>query len=199
MEIDDITLSVTYQDYTDPKEIKWVVYHSLQTTGTIVEIGCNKGTTTYELATHNPTRQVIGVDHTDETVIKVEDDMMPGIVKRVGDPAGNPQFNEVPTLEEFGSKVRDLENVTLVNIDSKDFEYSADTHFIFIDADHRYDAVKIDTDKAIAHINNVGGTIMWHDCYDTAPDWVGVKAYLATIPGIQYIPDTWLAYYMVSI
>lgn len=198
--VNNIKLDVTYIDYTHPDEIKWVVYHSMNKTGSIVEIGCNKGTTTYELATHNLDRQIIGIDHTDETVIKTEDMMMPGISRRSGDANGDPQYYEVPTLEEFGRKVRNTPNVTLINMDSKDYTYPVDCHFIFIDGDHTYEGVKADTDKALAHINNVGGTIVWHDYYTNCPEWVGVKKYLdeLNLPVVN-IPGTWLAVYTKTI
>lgn len=197
MEPQDIQISITYQDYTPNNEIQLVVYYSWQTTGKILEIGCNKGTTTYELARYNPERTVIAIDYTDETITYIDDDIFPGILQKKGRGNGHPQDSEVPTLEEFGMRVREMGNVVLLNQDSKTYEYDEDIHFIFIDGDHTYEGVKADTDKALAHINQHGGIIMWHDYFET-DSWVGVKKYLDELNlNITHIEGTWLVMYSV--
>jgi SAM-dependent methyltransferase len=199
MELEDIELSINYQDYTPPNEIRLIVYYSMLTSGKILEVGCNKGTTTYELATYNPDREVIAIDYTDESIVYGDIDPTLGIPIKIGRNNGHPQDLETPTIEEFGCKVRDLNNVVLINQDSKTYEYDEDIHFIFIDADHTYEGVKADTDKALEHINKYGGTIVWHDYYETDSDsWVGVKKYLDELElDIIHIPNTWLAMYTV--
>lgn len=196
MKIEDIKISITYQDYTPNNEIQLIIYYSLQTTGKILEIGCNKGTTTYELARYNSERTVIAIDYTDET-IKYENDEIFGFPIKKGRGNGHPQDSEVPSLEEFGIRVREMNNVVLLNQDSKTYEYDEDIHFIFIDADHTYEGVKADTDKALAHINQHGGIIMWHDYFET-DGWVGVKKYLDELNlNITHIEGTCLAMYNV--
>ena len=66
--------------------------------------------------------------------------------------------------------------------------------FIFIDGDHRFEAVKADTEAALEFLQAGGGTLVWHDYYEGAPAWVGVKRYLDSLAlEIEQVEDTWLA------
>lgn len=69
------------------------------------------------------------------------------------------------------------DRITQVFSDSKKFDtapYAKSMDYIFIDADHSYDAVKNDTEKSLEMLAP-GGMIIWHDY---APKSPGVYGYL---------------------
>lgn len=154
--------------FTAPDEVRCLCWLSKKTQGSILEIGCHEGRTTRELALANPDRFVIGVDYTGE-----EDFLCPE------------QKYEKP--KSVGTLAASLPNVKLFDCKSSDFPDRWDhtpIGFIFVDANHTYDGVRTDTSVALeimmghVELGGHGGIIAWHDCYDNAPEWVGVKTFL---------------------
>jgi hypothetical protein len=184
-ECSEIELPTSVPRWTPAHEVKVLCWLASQVDGDILEIGCNEGMTTRDLALHNPTKTVLAVDccNTDDNVC-------------------SQQKWERPALESLGRHARELANVRLSHIKSTDIDYRrpefATVRFIFIDGDHSYAGVKADSERALQHLERVGeGIIVWHDCYEGAPEWVGVQRYLETelVPSrsIERIDGTWLA------
>lgn len=139
-----------------------IVSHSK---GNVLELGCNEGHTTRDLATNFPERHFYAVDCTAEN-LKV-------------DPYQN---IERVTSARFAIYARDLPNVSVIDCDTKELNYSdlKDVGVIFIDADHTYDGVKQDTQNAMNHLQqNSGGIVIWHDFFKDQPNhWVKVSQYI---------------------
>jgi predicted O-methyltransferase YrrM len=89
-----------------------------------------------------------------------------------------PQASE--SAEELGRMFRGSERegrITQILADSSEFDptpYSESMDFIFIDADHSYEFVKNDTEKALIMLRP-GGVIAWHDYAVKSP---GVVRYI---------------------
>jgi hypothetical protein len=174
--------------WTPAHEVQCLSWLAQQTNGAILEIGCNEGRTTRELALTNPDRLVIGIDYTGED-----------------DTLCREQKGEKPTV--IGRHAAMLPNVQLVNAKSTDLrdhlhrivDNNPCIGLIFIDGDHSYRGVKEDSLLALDLFagNNLGGLVIWHDCYDDAPAWVGVRAFLENEFAAKYeverIEGTWLA------
>jgi hypothetical protein len=186
-------------DYHGPRwtcayEVQLLCWLAQQTKGGILEIGCNEGRTTRELALANPHRFVMGVDYTgcDDTLCPEQKREKPHAT------AVGRHANMLANVQVFDTKSAELPRV-LPNIRDN----QPPIGFIFIDGDHSYRGVKADTLLALDIIaGNIaegagGGIIAWHDCYDHAPGWVGVKSYLdkeiAPKFGGERVEGTWLA------
>lgn len=133
-------------------DVSALLYIAERTTGTIVELGCNRGVTTKVIALRFPQRRICAVDWTD-----------------------NPDTNSDTLNRErpiiICERCVSLSNVKRMNISTREFEYPEDTGFIFIDADHTYVGVKTDTERALELRKRKEGLIIaWHDyaaqCYD---------------------------------
>ncbi len=121
-----------------------------ETDGAIVEVGCNEGHTTRELALHFPDRKIVCID----TPQKIFD------------------YHQAPTT--IAKYARTLPNVIVLEVDSQSIS-DRDYHIIskmvggigliFIDGGHTYDEVRQDSDRAIACLKNqgTGGIVCWHD------------------------------------
>lgn len=170
---------------TPKNDTQLVVYYSKQIDGDILEIGCNIGRTTVELAKHNPLKKIIGIDYSESKNLMVSQ-----------------QKGECPG-KNLGRLAKNMENVEIINIKSEDFNYEnyPNIRFIFIDGDHSYSGVKKDSEKAIPHIKKYGGIILWHDYHDTT-EWCGVKKYIDELisnnENIKIIKDSWLAIMIVN-
>ena len=80
--------------------------------------------------------------------------------------------------------------------------------FVFLDGDHSYDGVRVDTEKALEYFAATAGKkkerrfMVWHDVSELHPGWVGVLDYLrkevAPYYDVKRVKDTWLAYVEVS-
>lgn len=159
-----IQLTTTVSRWTQGPETQLIVWLAMPYAGDVLEIGCNNGLTTRELALNRPQSKVYGLDYVGMDVTMV------------------PQQRGEKPWHEFGKWCQDIPNVTLLNMDSRKITYAAicpGVRVVFIDGDHSYEGVKADTELAIAHLKSVGGgLIMWHDYYEGSPDWCGVKRYI---------------------
>jgi hypothetical protein len=180
--------------WTPAHEVQYLCWLAQQTQGGILEIGCNEGRTTRELALANPNRFVMGVDYTGP-----DDTLCPG------------QKGEKPAAEFIGCHAQMLTNVQIFNTQSGHLanvlpdirQNKPPIGFIFIDGDHSYRGVKEDTELALDILASnvatagVGGIIAWHDCYESAPEWVGVTSYLENEIlakfEVKRVEGTWLA------
>lgn len=156
-----------------PWEAWWMVAKIRTVEGNILEIGTHIGGTTRGLASEFPNRRVFSVDKLD------------------------PAYKL--TVAESGIQARNMPNVTLFLMDSKDFPYSKDKDIgvIFIDGDHSYAGVKSDTVLALAALKERGrGTIIWHDCSLNTDMGVGtyVEELSKTHPDVRYVDNTSLAF-----
>ncbi len=151
--------------YTQENEVRLLIWLAKQTAGAMCEMGCCYGVTTFNLAARFPLRTIAGIDW-----------------------CGNPtmresQRKEQPTIDELCVFAGWMPNVAIYNLN---LQTDLHTHsrrygFIFIDADHQYEAVKANTNSALRLISP-GGIIAWHD-YPVEPrgpkaDWIGVPRLL---------------------
>ena len=178
----DIELVFVGQRWTPEWDARLLTHLVRQVPGDILEIGCNNGTTTFELASQFPGRQVIGVD------------WLPAVETMVAE-----QRYESPRAD-FGRHAEDMPNVTLRHQDSKSLDYTklGEVGVVFIDGDHSYPGVEMDTILAVEHLHKRGGQgmIVWHDYNSTHPDWIAVKTFvdkLAERYEIEVYEDSWLA------
>lgn len=173
--------------WTPAHEVKYLCWLARQVPGDILEIGCNNGQTTLELATACPDKTIYACDWTGEPTMDLA------------------QRGEQPPPERLCELARHLPHVRVFNSPSADLAYERlDLGLIFIDGDHSYDGVRLDTEKALryfaAHPAGERGTryILWHDCYPEAPHWCGVWRYLGGLVAstgwaLRRVQGTWLA------
>jgi len=143
-----------------------------------VEIGTWYGKTTYEVATRHPEKTIYTMDYMGEDL----------------DLSDHEYKTRVPNIKELGAYGIHLENVTYIyaNSHTYDFDQFVNVDFFFIDGDHSFSGVKIDSEKAIAYLKkNGGGTIAWHDVHTKnltqVPEYM---AHLAKTKVIYYIDNT---------
>lgn len=123
-----------------PWELQWIIWKLRNFLGDIVELGTFRGSTARELALAFPDRKIFCVDNIDPAY---------GLTK-----------------EEVCAEAKDFSNVELILTDSKNFTIPDTTAAIIIDADHTWDGVRGDTEKAISYMRGRSpGVIIWHD-YD---------------------------------
>lgn len=154
--------------------------------GNIVEVGCSDGQTTELLARRFPDRTIYACDFTSAPIPNSE------------------QISEQPTPITIAAHARGLSNVTIIDGLSSQIPYHdfLDVGAVFIDADHRYEAVREDTERALAtfalRFTPYNTIVIWHDVYDGGPEWMGVKRYLETeitpLHQVHWIEGTWIAY-----
>ncbi len=178
-ESQSIEVDETIGRLTSARETKLLCWLARQIEGNVAEIGCNKGLTTRDLALSNPTKLVYAVDY---------------FVRCQGH---DWQIGERPSAEELCVYARHLKNVVVVHADSAHLNYEAliDVGLVFIDGDHTLEGVCADTERALRFLERRGsGIIVWHDYYETAPHWVGVKPYVDSLNlEILHVQDTWIA------
>lgn len=173
----------------------------------VVEIGCNEGQTTADIARNFPEVRVLGVDIPDGGRM---------------DPA---QRGEAPADSRIGIRAEGLANVRILRKPSWCLEWSdirnglcweadapgvlpaleperwkAPTIF-FIDGDHSFAGVRSDTLLCYEILRRTrgGGMLIWHDDYEGSPEWCGVRRYLNQQPFLRVIriPDTWVSFAVV--
>lgn len=164
--------STPYTRRTEIHEMQYLCWLSKYVTGNIVELGCNWGLTSLQLACHNPDKLIFGVDF-------------------VGEPTMDErQANEQPsTITDIGRHARDRQNFWGINSKTAEVNYDdfEPVSLIFIDADHRYEGVKADTEHALEHLlkkqskDHRAVYIVWHDYYpEGLHGWMGVRRYLTS-------------------
>lgn len=162
--------------WTAPHEVQCLIHYARAVgRGDVLEIGCNQGEVTRELALALPERAVIGVDWTHGESTMVAE-----------------QQGERPAIGQAGSKAKALLNVRIIDCPSAHLnieEHGLEgVRTVFIDGDHSYDGVKADTEKWIMRLEKLGGPwcILWHDAQADAPPWVGVRRYVEGLSRDKY-------------
>jgi len=182
--------------WTPPWDVKVLCYLAQEAGGTILEIGCNEGRTTRELALACPDQMVIGVDSSNQEAVGQM------VIE---------QRHEGPPADRIGAHAKSLPNVHILDYPSHMVWNGLLRHggvtvpadwgelgFAFIDGNHSYAGVKADTEMALDYfVPRHKGIIAWHDCYVGCPKWCGVKEYLETeverFFEVKQIADTWIA------
>lgn len=182
-----VKLSNPKHPFTPAHDVKVVIgeFQEHASGGNILEIGCNLGWTTRELALAFPNSFVYAVDW-----------------PPAGQTMSQHQRGEAPGWDRSCEAARDLPNVIPIIADSRKLMPGVFNNVtrIFIDGDHSYEGVKRDTILAMRMMalldDGVRGVVTWHDCYENAPAWVGVRKYLETDeegPRPDQILDSWVA------
>jgi len=175
-----IELDETLPRLTSAIEVKFLCWLARETEGNVVELGCNKGLTTRDLARSNPGKIIYAVDNF-----------------ATRSQPNDWQHAERPSPDDFCVHARELENVVVLHGDSARLNYDAlrDVRLVFIDGDHTFEAVRADTERARAHLERTGGGwLVWHDYYAGGPFWVGVRRYVDSLDlAVEQVADTWLA------
>jgi hypothetical protein len=179
-ESQEIQLDESIARLTPFHEVKFLCWLAAKTKGNIVEIGCNKGLTTRDLARTNPHKIIYAVDYFAHDA-----------------PMAAEQLSERPSADEFCVYARGMRNVVCLHEKSAKLNYEAllNVKLIYIDGDHTFEAIKADSEAAIAFFRgHEGGTLVWHDYYEGGPAWVGVKTYVDSLElEIERVEGTWLA------
>lgn len=164
------------------EDVKYLRHAARNTPGNILEIGCNNGQTTREMALAGGDRTVYAVDWTGPSTMCTS------------------QRHEQIAPPRLAEQARDLPNVVVLDQNSRTMDWSQFelVTMVFIDGDHSYQGVRIDTENAVAYLQSRrGGLIVWHDVCETHPTWVGVLKYLqefsAKVGQVARLRGTWLA------
>lgn len=157
------SIAVSVSPYTIEHEARLIVWLSLQTGGSILEIGCANGYLTRALAQASPERTVYALDWTRN----------PGLSTH--------QEAERPDI--VASRALHLPNVVAIDGDSKRFDYPPGIGFIFVDGDHTPPGIAADTARVMGYHkteqNRAGRGVLvaWHD-YRPDSQWQGVASFL---------------------
>lgn len=149
------------------------------------EIGTWYGKTTYEIASRFPDKIIYTMDYMEDDLILSEHENKTRASK-----------------DDLCIYAEELTNVVFLYVNSHiyDFDIIKNVDFIFIDGDHSFNGVKIDTEKAIDYLEkNSGGTIAWHDIHTKnltqVPDYM---KYLGKTQDIWYIKDSNIGFMKVK-
>lgn len=156
--------------YTPLADLGALLWLAGQTVGNVLEIGCNRGETTLQLARAFPAKTIYGVDvaFVDPTSPQAKENW------RIWAPPC-----ESHRAGRIGQAAESEPNVQIRIMDSRKLDYHTlpGVSMVFIDGDHRYEWVKIDTELAL----QVPGMdiIAWHDycpphTRERHPKWIGV-------------------------
>lgn len=135
--------------------------------GPFVELGCCDGRTTWFLATHNPTTEIVAVDWdgAPTTMDLAQRPETPG--QPLAFLHGRGRFSNVRYLCADSARVPLHQHMPSL---------------IFIDGNHTYTGVQRDTENAMEYKigYNPQVTLLWHDYHDIGqgPEWAGVGRYL---------------------
>jgi len=160
--------------YTGPGETQILLQLAGECKGDILEIGANVGHTTLNFALRFPDRIVHAVDWEDNKNM--------------------PTLTCEDAAARVAVKAKHLPNVRTYSIDSRIFPYPDGIGFVFIDANHQYDYVRVDTMKALDYAKTRDLTIMWHDVESKCED--GPTRVLKELPpeyDVMHIEGTMLA------
>ena len=132
-----------------------LLHLAAQVPGDIVEIGVNRGLSTRMLATFFPQKTIHAVDFAAGSTLH------PG------------QRSELPRIA--CEAARHLGNVKVYDVNSQSLDYrsfNANIGLIFIDADHTYEGVKADTERAFEYMRGRAGIVAWHDYSPDCHEWM---------------------------
>lgn len=142
-----------------------------------VEIGTWYGKTTYEIAIKFSEKTIHTMDYMEDDLVLSEHETKTRAEK-----------------EHLCKYAIHLPNVDFIYANSQTYDFNRfeNIDFFFIDGNHGFDGVKIDTEKAIAYLEkNGGGKIAWHDIHTkNLTDVPLYMQYLAKTEDIYYIKDT---------
>jgi len=146
--------------------------------GDYIEIGVNQGATARWICKNNPDRYIYGVDMIDRSTM------------------AEAQAVEQPNIDTAAQYCREFPNFTLYLENSWEVDIPNWVEMAFIDADHRYEGVKNDTENVLSQLDS--GFIFWHDYNNNLhPDYLGVNAYIDSeiVPKMKVylLENTWLA------
>jgi hypothetical protein len=151
-----------------------------------IEIGTWYGKTTYEIASRFPKKTIHTMDYIGEDLIL--------------DEASNRAL--IKDKNDLCNYAKHLPNVNFIYANSHTFDFNKfkNVDFFFIDGDHGFDGVKVDTEKAITYLKkNGGGTIAWHDVHTKNLTQVpNYMQHLAKTEHIRYIKDTNIGFTIVK-
>jgi hypothetical protein len=147
-------------------------------TGDYIEIGVNQGGTARWICKNNPDRWIYGVDMIDRSTM------------------AESQAVEQPNEDTVAKFCKYYPNFTLTLENSWEVKIPEGVTMAFIDADHRYEGVKNDTENVLKQMDS--GFVFWHDYNnDLHPDYLGVNAYIDSeiVPKMKVylLEHTWLA------
>jgi predicted O-methyltransferase YrrM len=157
----------------------------------ILEIGTWYGKTTYEIASNFPEKTIFTMDYMEDDLVLSEHETKHRASKE--------DLCKYANEEALNNVCFIYANSHIYNFDK--FKKSGTIiDFIFIDGDHSFDGVKIDTEKSIDYLKkNGGGTIAWHDIHTKnltqVPDYM---QYLSKSIDIYYLKDTNIGYMPVE-
>jgi predicted O-methyltransferase YrrM len=141
------------------------------------EIGTWYGKTTYEIASKFPDKTIYTMDYMEDDLILSEHENKTRAPK-----------------EDLCIYAEELANVIFMYANSHIYHFDKikNVDFIFIDGDHSFNGVKIDTEKSMDYLEkNDGGTIAWHDIHTKNLTQVPVyMKYLGKTQDIWYIKDS---------
>jgi len=148
-EIDIMYPDICLQDFgrrpTTKNDIRALLQLLNEVDGNVLEVGAWYGKTTYELAIRYPGKMFFTVDWLDNDVSKREQ-------------------NARAEFDDICKYAKHLNNVKYIYKPSGQIKYEhfENIQFVFIDGDHSYDGVKVDTEKALLNLRK-GSIIAWHD------------------------------------
>ena len=143
----------------------------------LLEVGCHAGATTLFLSGALPDCRILACDPGDSVLPIDRHDVQRG---------------EYLPQHRIGELVAARQNVTIFKCAFQRLPRAGLFDGIFIDGDHRTDAVVADSKRALSMLN-AGGFVAWHDCGN--PVTPAVEPALESLDvAIVRIEGTWIAY-----
>lgn len=141
-----------YRQYMNDFECSIICYYAQKSNGNIIEIGCNEGNTTKDIALSCPDKIIYAIDTYTSTN----------------------KIQQVECPQEIGKYVKEFKNVQIIERENFDKIKYENIGCCFIDGDHSYEGVKKDYEFAKGLIKK--GFILLHDYREIEThDWVGVS------------------------
>jgi hypothetical protein len=185
----EISNPLSSPTYTPQKDVQALIWLTKRASGNLLEVGCNRGVTTRQVALHLPTRQIYGIDQ---------------ITQRL-EYQPNP---ELVANNDIGIETQDLPNSVCFasDLDNHNWKETPGVTGIFLDADHTYSGVKRDTAIALKHLESLPADqnrfLAWHDYATTYmmghPSWLRVGQFvreqIAPNYKVRFVRETTLAW-----
>jgi len=165
--------------YCRPEEVRFLAGFLHLLKGDYIEIGVNQGGTAKWICKNNTDKTIYGVDNIEASTMHQS------------------QQIEQPNKDTVAKFSKGYGNFELILQNSWTVKLPENIEMIFIDADHRYEGVKNDTDNILSQMKE--GWIFWHDYNnDLHPNYLGVNAFINNeiIPKMKVylLEGTWLAF-----